>query len=291
MTAARIDGKAIAQEILSNLRKRVKQITQQDITPHLVIILVGEDPASAAYVRQKELTAEKIGAKSTTVHLEASISQNQLLKIIEQYNNDNTVHGIIVQQPLPSQINTSVIVQIIKPEKDVDGFHSETSFPMPLAAAVIKILKHVYSSSEARSSRLSASNDNFEKWLQSQNIVVIGKGETGGRPVTQALKQRGANVAVIDSKTQNPKKLTKKATVIISAVGRKNIITPEMISKGVILVSVGLHKGEDDKLHGDYDEEEIAGFASFYTPTPGGVGPVNVAMLLENLLTAAEKQS
>lgn len=296
----RIDGKAIAQEILDDLQKKVQHLKKKGVTAHLAIVLIGDDPASSAYVRQKELKAESIGAKSTVYRLPSTVSESELLNLIRKLNEDSNIHGIIVQQPLPSHINTGAIVQIIEPKKDVDGFHPQAKFPMPLAAAVIKILEHVYSSREVSpkadesrssingdSSRL-ASNNNFESWLRSQNIVVIGKGETGGRPVIQALKARGANVVIIDSKTQHPQELTKKATVIISAVGRKNIVTSEMISQEVILISVGLHKGEDGKLHGDYNEEEIASIASFYTPTPGGIGPVNVAMLLENLVLAAQ---
>lgn len=268
----KIDGKAIAQEILDDLQKRVEKLKQKGIIPHLAIILIGDDPASSTYVRQKELKAEYIGAKSTVHRLPTTVSQSELLALTKKLNEDKNIHGIIVQQPLPNHIDTSLIVQTIEPKKDVDGFHPQTKFPMPLAAAVLKILDVTLS-----------------QWLKSQNIVVIGKGETGGRPVIEALRKRGANVTVIDSKTPNPKQLTQNANIIISAVGKENIITKDMISPGVFLISVGLHKGEDGKLHGDYNEKEIEDVASYYTPTPGGVGPINVAMLLENLIAAAEK--
>ncbi len=268
----KIDGKEIAQNILENLKRRVEKLQKGSITPHLVIILVGNDPASESYVKQKVQKGEAIGIKVTVKNYQLTITNYQLLKAIEQLNNDNNVHGIIIQQPLPSQIDVSAVINAVSPQKDVDGFGPQTKFPMPLAVAVLKILQSV------------------EKNWQKKKIVIIGKGETGGGPIINKLRTMNIEPIIIDSKTQNPNKLTKTADIIISSVGKANIVKADAIKKGVILISVGLHKGEDGKLHGDYEENEIANIASFYTPTPGGVGPVNVACLLENLLQSAENQ-
>ncbi|RJQ36558.1 bifunctional 5,10-methylenetetrahydrofolate dehydrogenase/5,10-methenyltetrahydrofolate cyclohydrolase [Candidatus Microgenomates bacterium] len=279
----RIDGKEIAAGIFENLKKRVEDLKKKGIIPHFAVILVGEDPASKAYVRQKELKTIEIGAKHTTFRLPETISEEEVLSLVEKLNKDKTVHGIIVQRPLPSQINPDKITKISTPEKDIDSFHPDSFFPMPLAAAVLEILKNVYALI------FKKTDEDFLNWLKSKKIIVIGKGATGGGPTAALLKKLGANPQVIDSKTKNPEELTKEADIVISAVGRPNIIKPEMIKKGVILITVGMSKGGDGKLHGDYNEEEIKDITSFYTPVPGGVGPVNVAMLLENLVSSAER--
>ncbi|MFH1833253.1 MAG: bifunctional 5,10-methylenetetrahydrofolate dehydrogenase/5,10-methenyltetrahydrofolate cyclohydrolase [Candidatus Levyibacteriota bacterium] len=344
----KIDGKEIAKNILEDLKIRVEKLKEKNIIPGLSIILVGDNPASKAYVRQKELKAEKIGANAVVLNLDSKTSNSELLKTIEQWNNDSNIHGMIVQRPLPSHIDEKKIDLATDPKKDIDSFHPKSPYPMPLAAAVLKILEEIYlftngagrhkifakrgtthhnkdfyrgeSFHEAMSSlespKVTVSRDepldgesegrlclktrqtekttsainpiNFKEWLKSKRIVVIGKGKTGGGPTIQMLKKMGVELQIIDSKTQNPKDFTKSADIIISTVGKPNILKPEMIKKGIILISVGQHKGIDGKFHGDYEENEIKNIASFYTPTPGGIGPVNVAMLLENLVTAAQ---
>ena len=303
----KIDGKEIAEGIFEELKKQVQNLKEQNITPHLAIILVGNDPASVSYVNQKRKKAEEIGAKATVLNYESGIRNQELIEKIEELNNDPKVHGIIVQRPLPEHINSEEINNATDPKKDVDAFCSQTKFQMPLAAAVLKILEHIYQLGKpkrgvtqierlptTRSSDALASMERAlagkkkwqdpERWLKAKNIVVIGKGETGGRPVIDMLKKMGIEPQVIDSKTANSKQITKNADIIISTVGKSNILKAENIKKGVILIGVGMHKGEDDKLHGDYNQDEIKDIASFYTPIPGGVGPVNVAMLLKNLV-------
>jgi len=271
----KIDGKAIAQSLLDSLKIRVQKLKEKNITPHMAIILVGDDPASAAYVRQKKLKGESIEAKVTIYNLESTISNEELLKLLEELNNDPLVHGVIVQRPLPPQINSEKISHDTNPQKDIDGFHPQSPYPMPLPLAVLELIK-------------STHGDGFDKWIQTRNIVVIGKGETGGGPVIELLREKGIEPTVIDSKTTDPNAATKKADIIISTVGKKKVLHPEHLKKDVILIGVGMHKEIDDKLHADYEEEEIEKVASFYTPVPGGVGPVNVAMLLVNLLESAE---
>lgn len=269
----RIEGRKISERILSNLKLRVKKLKAQNITPHLAIILIGNDPASVAYVRQKKIKAEQIGAKTTIEKLPPYTTTAHILQLLNDLNHLNNVHGIIVQQPLPASINIKKVTEVINPKKDVDGFRPKSKFKPPIALAILQILEEV--------------RPQGIEWLKLKNITIIGKGQTGGKPVIQTLKQLGVEPLVIDSKTKNPKILTKTADIIISAVGKANIIKPEMIKQDVVLISIGLHKDRDGKLHGDYDEEKIKDIASFYTPTPGGVGPVNVAMLLKNLIDAA----
>ena len=290
-----INGKEIASKIFERLKRRVKKLRKKDIVPYLAVILIGNDPASISYVNQKEIRGKRIGVKITVKNLSKDVKENKLLAIIQKLNNNHNVHGIIAQRPLPPQIDSNKISQAIDPKKDVDGFHPNSKFQSPIALAVLGILEQVYQGSPPRSDFVPPRRwpngllrGEFRRWLSYQKIVVLGKGETGGKPVIDMLKKMGIQPLVIDSKTKEPMKLTKKADIIISAVGKPNVIKPEMIKKGVILIGVGLHKEEDGKLHGDYEEEKIKNIASFYTPTPGGVGPLNVAMLLENLVSAAE---
>lgn len=290
----RIDGKAIAEEIFEKLKKRVQLLDKRNIIPTLVIILIGENPASVAYVRQKVLKAKQIGAEALEYKLPSDISEEKLLLLLTKLNFSKEVHGVIVQRPLPSQIDEKVIDEAVDPQKDVDGFHSETTFTMPLAAAVLKVLEHIFIRCHLAQGGTFPNKKpraSFNKWLKSKNIVVFGKGSTGGRPMIEALKRREANVMVVDSKTPNPEEISKQADIIIAAIGRPNIIKPSMIKQGAILIGVGMHRGEDSKLHGDYNEEGIKDIASYYTPIPGGIGPVNVAMLLENVVIACENQS
>ena len=284
----KIDGRAIAENIFTDLKRRVNSLKKKGITPHLVIILIGDDSASKAYVRQKVLKGEAIGANVTVKNYELRITNYELRKTIEQLNNDNNVHGIIVQRPLPPHIDEKAIDEAVDSKKDVDGFHPQTPFQMPLAAAVLRILQEIH---------IAKAYDvaDFREWLASKNIVVVGKGKTGGGPIIQKLKSMHIEPTIVDSKTHNPQLITRNADILISAVGKPRMIRKDWLRKdygddrpGTILISVGMHKGEDGKLHGDYDEDDIKDVTTFYTPTPGGVGPVNVAMLLQNVVKAAE---
>jgi len=278
----KIDGKQIAQEILDNLKKQTEKLKKTHIYPKLAIILVGDDSGSASYVNQKEIKAELIGTKITVKHFPSQVTENALIEAINNFNSDKDIHGIIVQQPLPKQINPENIVKAIDPNKDVDGFHQDSHFQMPIALAVLKVLEKVYTLTPEIESR-------FVDWLKDKKIVVIGKGETGGKPILRLFERMKVPVTSIDSKTEKPENLTKIADIIISAVGKSNVIKPEMIKRGVILIGIGIARGESAKLMGDYDQNEVKDLASFYTPTPGGIGPINVAYLLKNLVDATGK--
>lgn len=293
----RIDGRQIASQIFQALKKKVDALKSRAITPHVAIILVGEDPASMAYVKQKQKKAEEIGAKATVYNLPLETSTPKLLKLLKTLNENPGIHGIIVQRPLPNHIDPKLVNQAVDPKKDVDAFCNDSPYSMPLAKAVVKILQKVQEETQETSfaetkgnstSGSSVSSVPFLNWLKSQTIVVVGKGETGGGPVLALFKKMGIEPQIIDSKTVNNERTTVNADIIISTVGKANKIKAQDIKKGVILIGVGMHRGEDGKLHGDYEEEEIKNIASFYTPIPGGVGPVNVAMLLTNLVQSAQ---
>lgn len=267
----KIDGRKIAGDILHNLATSTEQLKLKGIIPHLVIIQIGNDPASDSYINQKEVRASEIGAKVTTQNYEAGIANQELFDKIETLNNDSTVHGIIVQRPVPTQIDNDRLNIAIDSKKDVDGFHPSSPFEAPIALAVMEIL------------------DREGVKLEGKTVTVVGKGLAGGAPIIKTLKKRGVRPQVIDSQTTNSDDLLKNSDIVISAVGKANIITRENIKEGSILISLGMHKEEDGKFHGDYEESEVEQKAHLYTPTPGGVGPVNVACLLQNLVQSAAK--
>lgn len=276
----KIDGKAIAEGILENLRLNVSDLKRKGVTPTLAVIHIGDDPGSTAYIRQKQKAAEAIGAILIHSHQPAcrqgrssAISLQQLQKIIEEFNDNPAIHGIIIQRPLPKPLRADGILI----SKDVDGFLPGSPYPVPVAAAVMAILER--------------SHPGFRRVrpLRKQHIVVIGRGETAGIPITEALRKRGIDPIVVHSQTPNPDDAIRTADIVISCVGKPNVVRRDNIKTGAVLVSVGLSRDSDGKLHGDYEEDEIKDVACLYTPTPGGVGPVNVAYLMANLVEAASK--
>ncbi len=268
----RIDGRQIAAKIYEDLQERVGELEKKGVTPHLTVILVGNNPASVSYVSQKQKWAEHIGAKTTILNYPISIASVELQKKIHELNNDPTNHATLIQRPVPPHINIEKLELLVNPQKDIDGFHPNSPYTFPLALAIAKILEEIHI------------------LKKNQSIVVIGKGPTGGGPIIEHLTQLGLHPILIDSKTKNPDELTKKADIIISAVGKPSIISSQNIKKGATLIGVGIARDNNGKLHGDYDEQNIKNIAAFYTPTPGGVGPVNVAMLLYNLIETTKKQ-
>lgn len=267
----KIDGQAISSLILDKLKIETEKLKEKGIIPTLAIILVGENPASISYITQKEIKGELIGAKVITKTLQNDISQNELLEIIKKLNQDSDIHGIIVQRPLPAQIDENKIDQAVLPQKDIDGFRKESTYKAPIVLAINEILQKT------------------EPNFKNKRIAIIGKGQTAGAPIIKWLINLGAYVNVVDSKTEPDEReeILKNSDIVISAVGKSNTVLSSQIKNGAILISIGLHKNEEGKMEGDYNEEEISKIASFYTPTPGGVGPINVACLFMNLLKAA----
>lgn len=285
----KLTAQPITDRIYSELRERVEKLAKRNIVPHLVVFLVGDDPGSIAYINQKQKQAEYIGAKVTILRYPTTITTDELVEKIELLNKDPYVHGILIQRPLPKHVDAELLSIKTNPEKDIDGFNPDSPYTLPLPLAIFKILNFIYESKQ----RVASVGDpvGFKTWLQSQSIVILGKGETGGQPIINYFHKHGLNPHIIDSKTPEPEAIIKQSDIIISAVGKLGIIQPQSLKKGAILLGVGMRQGEGKKLHGDFDEQEVENIVSVYTPTPRGVGPVNVAMLMENLVTATEKQT
>lgn len=268
----KIDGKAIADAILTNLTKEVDSLITKGITPTLAVILVGDNPESLAYIRQKQKITERIGGRFIFEHLPAQTQTRELAARVQMYNDDPTVHGLIVQRPLPEDYgDVTDILNSVSPKKDVDGFVPNSPFDVPIAQAVLTILEQINAD------------------IKNKHTVIIGRGETAGKPIAAAFAKRHSATIIIHSKTPNPKEIMKSADILISCVGRDRVVTPDAVKPGAILISVGLWRGQDNKLHGDYEESEIANIAAYYTPTPGGVGPLNIASLMQNLVLSAQK--
>lgn len=275
----KIDGKEISRQILEDLKKRVAKLKAKNKTPNLYIITLKKNPETSSYIKQKLLKAQSIGAKITIKKLSPETSTAKLKSLIGKLNNERGINGIIVQRPLPKSIDEEKIASVIAAEKDVDGFSKHSKFSTPVALAVLKTIES------------AAKNQDIIDFLKLKKITVIGKGVTAGGPVIRLFKKLAVKIRVIDSKTKDRKKILKASNVIISATGKANAVSSGEIKKGVILVGVGLHLEKDGKFHGDFEEEKIAKIASYYTPTPGGIGPVNIAYLMKNLVEACEKQN
>ena len=282
-----INGKAIAQDLLRKLKKDIDLLKQRGILPTLAIILVGKNPESLSYIRQKERTAKQIGAELRVIKYELEITKDTVQKQITELNADPLIHGVIIQRPLPTQLQDKKLLNSINPYKDVDGFVSGSKFQVPVALTVEKILQEISKSKEQKAKSKRNNQKAYDNWIKQQNIVVIGRGETAGKPIADYFKKQGYRISVIHSQTSEKEKqrtLT-NTDIIISCVGKERVVTPQSIKQGAILISVGIWRDSEGKLHGDYEEDDIKKIASFYTPTPGGVGPVNVACLLENLVS------
>ena len=278
----KIDGKAIAGGILTFLKQEVDLLKEKGIPPTLAVILVGDNPASLSYIKQKQKTAEAIGAKLILDQQSKSISSQLFKSLIKKYNDDPSIHGIIIQRPLPKESSISRdILNEISPKKDVDGFVPNSPYGVPVAKAVLTILQEVFAL-EKKNLKVQT----FEDWLKNQCVAVIGRGETAGKPIADALGEHGCTLSVVHSQTEHPEEVIKTLNIVVSCVGKERVVTKDMIVPGTILISVGIWRDALGKLHGDYEEEEIKDVASYYTPTPGGVGPVNVACLMQNLIKA-----
>lgn len=281
MSSVIINGKEIGQEIRTGVATRVQALKEQGITPGLAVILVGDNPASKTYVANKQKSCEQIGMYSELVKLPEEISEQALLEQIRELNERASIHGILVQLPLPKHINEDKVIQTISPEKDVDGFSPISVGKMMLGQdtylpctpyGVMKMLEH-------------AGID-----IAGKHAVIVGRSHIVGKPMGQLLLQKDATVTYTHSKTPDLPYFTKQADILIAAVGRANFITSEHIKEGAVVIDVGINRNEDNRLCGDVDFDDVLGIASHITPVPGGVGPMTITMLLENTVQAAEKE-
>lgn len=283
----RIDGKALAEAILTDLADQVKEITAGGVTPTLAVILIGDNPASLAYIKQKQKAAERIGARVIFDHQTTSVTGGGLYNLIAKYNSDPSVHGLIIQRPIPQDVgNVEDVLMKVQKIKDVDGFLPDSPFEVPVAAAVGEILRTVYHSPITTDHTRAQNENGFLSWLVKKDIVIIGRGETAGAPIARYFQKLECATSIIHSQTPDPEKIIASADIIVSCAGKERVVTGKSIKQGCILVSVGIWRDAAGKLRGDYDEPDISGVAGWYTPTPGGVGPVNVACLMKNLIKA-----
>lgn len=286
MSARLIDGKAVAAEIRSQVATRVAAFTARTgVSPHLAAVLVGDDPASAVYVRNKQTACEKAGLKSTLHRLGAGTTTDQLLALVQQLNSDSSVHGILVQLPLPKQIEEQRILDAVTPLKDVDCFHAENVGLM----------------AQGRPRFLPCTPSGCQQLLihaavetAGKHAVVLGRSEIVGKPMALLLVQKGqaadATVTICHSRTKNLPEIVRQADIIVAAIGKPNFVTADMVKPGATVIDVGINR-VGDKLVGDVDFDAVKEVAGAITPVPGGVGPMTIAMLLQNTVRAAEIQS
>lgn len=272
-----IEGKKIAEKILRKLKFQVEQLEKKGISPTLIIILVGKNPLSLSFIKQKQKKAESIGIKIIIQKLLSSSTKKRIKEVIQRYNLKPQVQGIIVQLPLPDKLQkeTQEILEAIDLRKDVDGFLAGSPFKPAVVQAILKALKAA-----------KPAKSNFVKWLKEKKILIIGRGPTAGKPIAQTFERLGYHFSVAHSQTKNLSNLTKKADIIISCVGKEKLIGGKMLKKGAIVIDVGMSRNRQGKWVGDLEEKSVSQVASFYTPTPGGIGPLTVASLLENLVKA-----
>lgn len=283
MSAVIVSGKDLAVEKRALIKEKVSELhMENNIQPSLAVILVGQDPASQSYVRAKEKACEEAGIKSILEEYPSSISQEELLDRITHFNDDASVHGILVQLPLPDHIDELAVIEHISPNKDVDGFHpvnigrmmiDQKSFLPCTPYGIVEMIK------------------SLDVSISGKHVVVIGRSNIVGKPVGQLLLKEDATVTYCHSRTKDLASITKQADILIAAVGRAKLIGPEYVKEGAIVIDVGVNRLETGKLCGDVDFESVKEKASFITPVPGGVGPMTITMLLHNTLQSAQNQA
>jgi methylenetetrahydrofolate dehydrogenase (NADP+)/methenyltetrahydrofolate cyclohydrolase len=280
MTAQKIDGNALSQKLRAEVTLRTTALKAKGITPGLAVILVGENPASQVYVRNKVKACEDSGLHSILEKHPASLTEAALLNRIDALNHDTGIHGILVQLPLPAHIDAQKVIEAISPAKDVDGFHIAS------AGALMTGMPGFWPCTPYGCMKMLESIG-YE--LKGKHAVVIGRSNIVGKPMALMLLQKNATVTICHSATQDLKAITLQADVIVAAVGKRNILTADMVKPGAVVLDVGMNRNEEGKLCGDVDFAGVEQVAGYITPVPGGVGPMTITMLLVNTLEAAER--
>ena len=275
-----IDGKLISTQIKDELKEEVTQLREQGITPCLAVIQVGNDPASSVYVNNKKKACAYIGIESLSYELEDGVTQEELLGIIEELNQNEMVHGILVQLPLPRHIDENAVIEAIAPSKDVDGFHPETVGHMCIGtrgflpctpAGIIQLLKR----------------SDIE--IEGKECVIVGRSNIVGKPMAMLLLRENGTVTITHSRTKDLKEVTKRADILVVAIGKPRFITKEFVKDGAVVIDVGIHRNEKKQLCGDVDFADVVEKVSAITPVPGGVGPMTIAMLMNNCVETVRK--
>ncbi len=275
-----IDGKALAKTIRGNLKSEVEDLKKNGIQPKLAVIMVGEDKASKIYVKNKSKACEELGIEYEEYLLKEETTMEELLNLIHKLNNDDKIHGILLQSPLPKHLNIDEAFREISPDKDVDGFNpvnvgklclNQDGFVSCTPNGVVKMLEE------------------YNIPTEGANTVIIGRSNIVGKPLVQCLLNKNATVTVCHSKTKDIEKITQKADIVIAALGKPNFVKGDMVKEGSVIIDVGINRLDNGKIVGDIDFENVEKKASYITPVPGGVGPMTVAMLMSNVVKAAKK--
>lgn len=274
-----IDGKELAQKIRNNLKEKVQELRKKGVIPKLAVIMVGEDKASKVYVKNKSKACNEIGIEFEEFLMNEDIKMQELLDLIEKLNNRNDIHGILLQSPIPKHLDINKAFNKINYKKDVDGFNpinvgklsiGEDCFVSCTPFGVVKMLEE------------------YNIPIQGKNVVILGRSNIVGKPLIQCMLNKNATVTICHSKTENIEKITKEADILIVAIGKEKFVKEYMVKKDVVVIDVGINRNEEGKLVGDVDFEGVEKKASYITPVPGGVGPMTIAMLMQNVVKAAE---
>ena len=277
-----LDGRMVAKKIRQGLKSEVEDLKANGINPKLAVIMVGEDPSSKIYVRNKSIACNEVGIEYEEFLLSETTTMEELLDLIDKLNKDATIHGILLQSPIPKGLDINEAFRAIDPKKDVDGFNpfnvgklclGQDTFVSCTPFGIIKLLGEY----------------NIE--IEGKNAVVVGRSNIVGKPMMQCLLNKNATVTICHSKTKDLKEVTKEADILVVAIGRANFITKDMVKENAVVIDVGINRGENGKLCGDVDFEEVSKVASYITPVPGGVGPMTIAMLMNNIVKAARAQN
>lgn len=280
MTAQIIDGKALASQLRTEIKQRTQSLIERGLKPGLAVILVGHDPASEVYVRNKVKACEEMGFDSRLIQFPADMTSQTLLEQIQQLNANPSVHGILVQLPLPSHINAQQVIESIAAEKDVDGFHIHNAGLLLIGQPLFRpctpygVMKML---------------ESIEYPIRGAHAVIVGASNIVGKPQALLLLQAGATITICNSKTRDLASHTRQADILVVAAGKPALIKADMVKPGAVVIDVGIHRGENGKLMGDVDFASVREKAAYITPVPGGVGPMTITMLLMNTLEAAER--
>ena len=276
-----IDGKKISTEIKDELKVTVEELKKQGVETCLAVIQVGDDPASSIYVRNKKRACAYVGIESLSYELPEETTEEELVKLVKELNENDKVHGILVQLPLPKHINADTIIRTISPDKDVDGFHPESvgrlcigepGFVSCTPAGIIQLLKR----------------SGIE--IEGKECVVVGRSNIVGKPMSILLLRENGTVTITHSRTKDLKEVTGRADILVVAIGKPKFITADYVKDGAVVIDVGMHRNEENKLCGDVDFDDVKDKVSAITPVPGGVGPMTIAMLMYNCVEAAKGQ-
>lgn len=277
-----IDGKELAKKIRANLKIECEELKKKNINSKLAVIMVGEDPASKVYVRNKSRACEDVGIEYEEYLLDVNTTQKELIELIKKLNNDKTINGILLQSPIPSNLDINEAFRTISPQKDVDGFN-------PVNVGKLVLNQDTFVSCTPYG--IMKMFEEYDIDLTGKNVVILGRSNIVGKPLIHCCLNKNATVTSCHSKTQNIAQKAKEADVLISAIGKANFVTADMVKDGAVVIDVGINRLENGKITGDVDFENVKEKASYITPVPGGVGPMTIAMLMNNVIKATRRQN